>query len=494
MLEAAAVFAVLSPLISELLTPIAKQVGEQVGEKLGALAASYVPERKKQALVEYAKAKDARDKELLSLTDAQVERRLQLQEQELRDRRELSTLQRELMRELQAKEIQVKLAEIQINWDKNTWFSNLSRQETEQILQQQQHRLLILLSPPEISPDCPASFRNNLEIEMRSIGKFLSQHYPQQDKLRSVKFYSDYFTKSIADIDVERLQRILAPVPTAILYSDISDYAVTFHIGFWGLPNSEVSLFSTEAWNWEQAKDALLAAGQNETKALRIIRQLIVTIHKLLAAFLADLYYLNIDPNYEPLLLNLESQFAKEGLAQEWVNPYIEILKDIQQRQRQVYELELKRLADAETEHQWQAEAERQRRKQEERQWQERGFRAKIRCLGCKNINYVRGNETNFSCRSCRANINVAARKNELLFDESFSTNEQELKRLADAEAERRRRKQEEERQWHERGFRKKIRCPSCKNINYVRGNETSFSCRSCRANINVAARKRDLL
>jgi predicted transcriptional regulator with HTH domain len=90
-----------------------------------------------QAQVEYLKRKYVRDSEFLMISAVQGEKRLQLQEQELRDRRELSRLQRELMRELHTQAIQVKLTEIQTLWDKDTWLSNLSRQETEQILQNQ---------------------------------------------------------------------------------------------------------------------------------------------------------------------------------------------------------------------------------------------------------------------------------------------------------------------------------------------------------------------
>lgn len=367
------IIAAIAPYISEVLSPIARNIGYKLGEAFGNNSQKYrdilIPypnnssdsteierakQRYSQEMLEYAKAKDTRDRELLNLTVAQTARRLELQEQEQRDRLKLAALQRDLMRELQAKDIQVKLAEIQTIWDKDTWFSKLNREETKQILLQQQHRLLILLSPPKISKRCPETFCEDLPIEMRSVGDFLRQHYPQQDVLRPVKFYSDYFTESIGDIDVERLQRILSPVPTTILYSDISDYAVTFRVGFWGfLNNQEVSLFSTKVFDWEEAKDALLASGVSEKKALRMIRQLIVAIHKLLAGFLADLYYLNIDPGYEPLLFNLKEELAEYGLAEEWVKPYFDILQDIQRRQREQYEQELKKLIE-------QVEAERQ--------------------------------------------------------------------------------------------------------------------------------------
>src|SRR4028119_2510537 len=249
----------IAPYISGVLSLIASHIGDKLGESLGNKAQQWVEflipdpnqissdsteiEQAKQSysqeMIEYAKAKDARDNELLKLTVAQTARRLELQEQEQQDRLKLAALQRDLMRELQAKDIQVKLAEIQTIWDKDTWFSKLNREETKQILLQQQHRLLILLSPPKISKRCPETFCEDLPIEMRSVGDFLRQHYPQQDVLRPVKFYSDYFTESIGDIDVERLQRILSPVPTTILYSDISDYAVTFRVGFWGFLNNQ---------------------------------------------------------------------------------------------------------------------------------------------------------------------------------------------------------------------------------------------------------------
>ncbi|MEP6488194.1 WD40 repeat domain-containing protein [Microcoleus vaginatus] len=367
------IIAAIAPYISGVLSPIARNIGHKLGEAFGNNSQKYrdilIPapnnssdsteierakQRYSQEMLEYAKAKDTRDRELLKLTVAQTARRIELQEQEQQDRLKLAALQRDLMRELQAKDIQVKLAEIQTIWDKDTWFSKLNREETKQILLQQQHRLLILLSPPKISKQCPETFCEDLPIEMRSVGDFLRQHYPQQDVLRPVKFYSDYFTESIGDIDVERLQRILSPVPTTILYSDISDYAVTFRVGFWGfLNNQEVSLFSTKVFDWEEAKDALLASGVSEKKALRMIRQLIVAIHKLLAGFLADLYYLNIDPGYEPLLFKLKDELAEYGLAEEWVKPYFDILQDIQRRQGVQYEQELKKLME-------QVEAERQ--------------------------------------------------------------------------------------------------------------------------------------
>lgn len=368
-----------SDALVDLLQPIAHQLGERLGANFGnyrfsqagvsSLPAIGLQVKKDprwiQAQMRYLRRQEARELEIHSLTNLQLDRANRLKEEELDDRREISRLCRELMRELQAEAIRVKLNEIQTLWDKDTWFSNLSRQETEQILQQQQHRLLLMVSPVKISEDCPASFRNNLNIELPAkLRSFLSQYYPQHSELYPVQFYGDYFKKPISDIDVERLQTILGPVPTAILYSDISDYEVNFHVGFWGLLNQTVSLIPIQPWNWEEVYNQLESEGKDEKQNLRIIRQIIVAIHKLLAGFLADLYYLSIDFNHEPQLYHLENvEFAQEWLAQEWVKPYIETLKEIQRYQRIAYEGELRRLADREA----RALAERKRAEELER-------------------------------------------------------------------------------------------------------------------------------
>lgn len=323
-----------------------------------------------KAQIEYLHRKNVRDNELLAIqadlvnmqeirfrADMQIaqaqaereERALQLKEEELKDRRAISKLQRQLMRELQANEIQIKLKEIQTIWDRcGNWSSTLSREETEKILLdgREQQRLLMLVSPPDISEDCPVSFRNNLATDIRNgLKAFMGQYYPLDSELSPVEFYGKYFNRSIFDVEVKQLETLLAPVPTAILYSDISDYEVHFHIGFWGLENQTVSLIPIQPWNWERVKEELEAAGKDEKQSLRIVRQLIVLIHKLLAAFLADLYYLNIDVNYEPQLFNLDSEFVQEWFSQEWFKSYIDLLKDIQRQQRETYERELQRLA-----------------------------------------------------------------------------------------------------------------------------------------------------
>ncbi|GET40870.1 hypothetical protein [Microseira wollei] len=134
----------------------------------------------------------------------------------------------------------------------------------------------------------------------------------------AVEFYRDYFKDSISDIDVKRLQQILAFVPTAIIYSGISDYEVNWRVGFWGWQNNQVFRLPTWAWNWEKVQEELEASGYGKKESLRTIREVIVGIHKLLAAFLADGYYLYIEQyrrseNGSNLILRLLNRFSSSN-------------------------------------------------------------------------------------------------------------------------------------------------------------------------------------
>ncbi|RUS92892.1 hypothetical protein DSM106972_097870 [Dulcicalothrix desertica PCC 7102] len=268
------------------------------------------------------------------------------QKQDAQTKLELIELIRDSMREFQDKAIDLKIKEIQGNWDLENWNGIISRKETEDILTEQKDCLLILLSPPRVSQDAPSSIRNNLEIELESTGTFLAQYYPERDKKHQVEFYSGYFKHPVSDINLEQLYKILAPIPTATIYINVTDYTCDFNVGYWGLNNSKISIFSSQTLYWERAKKKLISQGLDEIEALRMIRQSIVIGSKLLAAYTADIYYLNLDPYYQLQFARIASALSKEGLPQDFIRPYIDELKDLQKQIQQVYDKELKITAD----------------------------------------------------------------------------------------------------------------------------------------------------
>ncbi|MBD2197831.1 MULTISPECIES: WD40 domain-containing protein [Calothrix] len=313
-------------------------------------------QRIRQAEIDYYNRREVREKELLQIqelrlkADIQIaaakaereERALQLKQEELEDKRKLSALYLDLVREKTAKEIELQQKEIQAIFDQQRWPGVLSRDEAQRIFidEQKKPRLLMLVPPPDISEDFPISFRDSLNKEIRNQLKiFLEKYYSLQGDLCPVEFYGKYFERSVFDAEIKQLETILSAVPTAIIYTDVTDHEVYFNVRFWGL-QEPVSL-SFEPWNWEEVKKELEEAGNDEKQSLRVIRQTIVTLHKLLAAFLADWYYLNINPNYEPQLFNIESD-----IPDEWKSTLIEKLTSIRQQYREIYDNELKALAD----------------------------------------------------------------------------------------------------------------------------------------------------
>jgi WD40 repeat protein len=267
-------------------------------------------------------------------------------QQNFERKREIAQLMRDSLREYQAKQIDLKLTEIQSNWDLQNWNSILSRKETEDLLKDKKDSLLILLSPPEISPDAPASIRNNLKSDLSDLEVFLAKYYPNRDKQHSVKFYSDYFKNPIGNINVEQLQKILAPVPTAILDLDVTDYTYTVKVHFWAIKNNELQFYSSNVWNWENGTKELMSKGADEKDALRMIRQTIVNSNKFLVAYIADLYYLNLDPYYQIQFPKIAAELQRSGLDGKWLRPYNNKLQDIQQTEQQVYERELQVFAN----------------------------------------------------------------------------------------------------------------------------------------------------
>ncbi|WP_414530784.1 WD40 repeat domain-containing protein [Nodularia chucula] len=315
--------------------------------------------RIRQAEIDYYNRREVREKELIQIqefrlkTDIHIaaakaereERALQLKQEELDDRRKISALYLDLIRENTSQEIEIKKQEIQAIFDQQKWPGVLSRDELQRIFieGQEKPRLLMLVPPPDISEDFPISFRDSLNKEIRNQLKiFLEKHYPLQDDLCPVEFYGKYFERSVFDAEVKQLETILSAVPTAIIYTDITDHEVYFNVRFWGL-QKPISL-SFEPWNWEEVKKQLDEAGIDEKQSFRVIRQTIVTLHKLLAAFLADWYYLNIDPNYEPQLFNIEADIPSD-----WTSKINEQLSSICEDYRKIYNNDLQLLADFET-------------------------------------------------------------------------------------------------------------------------------------------------
>jgi WD40 repeat protein len=252
-----------------------------------------------------------------------------------------------LISEWQADKIERQSFEIRDAFENRNLAAIYKQAATYSLLQeaQKKHQFLVLVAPPKISASCPASFQNDLAIELlEEMSDFCQRYYPADTDIAPVKFLGDYFQRSITDTDVQQLQAILSPIPTVVLYSSISDQKIYLHVGLWHLQSHEVFKFSLAGWDWEETKERLQlqpqSPVQSESQALRTIRKTIVSVYQLLAAFAIDIYYLHLYPIYQPQLPQLQNHFHKAGLDPVAVNSYLTLLTEIQQKQQQDFELQ----------------------------------------------------------------------------------------------------------------------------------------------------------
>jgi len=214
---------------------------------------------------------------------------------------------------------------------------NFSRKISDRILidNHKKHRLLVLLSPLKVSSNCIDSLRENLEIELiEDLKMFLDIHYPVDSDECPIEFYSDYFYNPINNNDIQQLQTILNCLPTLVLHTSLSDYKAYFHFDFWLPYSNHILDFTLPVWYWEETLDILESAGKKERESLRIIRQIIISIQEFLTAFICDWYYLHLNFNYAPKLLQSEKIFSSPYFDSDLIAPYINIIKSIQQQEK----------------------------------------------------------------------------------------------------------------------------------------------------------------
>ncbi|GAB4194152.1 MAG: hypothetical protein OHK0022_09840 [Roseiflexaceae bacterium] len=297
------------------------------------------------------------------------QRELDILEEEMLERRNLGILHLNLLNEHEANAIKLKMEELETSWDLKNWHGILSQLEIKRILLdgQKKHRLLMLVSPPEISKDCPTMFINNLQMKVQSELKgFIEQYYPLNEDLCPVEFYGKFFTDSVFDTEIRKLENVLSPVPTVVLYSTMTDENLYMHIRFWGLDGTDT--LTIPAWNWEETKEQMMQQNISERESLRQIQNAIVIFHKIFASFIADVYYLYVNPLHEPRILQLEQELSHFGM-----DVYFEIMRDFRQKRADQYQHEIAIQAkEAAEEARRKAEELRQQQIAEELRWSQR--------------------------------------------------------------------------------------------------------------------------
>lgn len=265
----------------------------------------------------------------------------QIQQEALQDRTQQTEVILELLRKWQGEKIQYQLEQLPQIWQKESWLFRLSQTVTQKILRshKEQHRLLILVAPLKISQTCPETFHENLTLQFTDqLERFFHLYYPLGSSspiapASPVEFYGTYFPAPISKITLSMMQEIFAPIPTAILYTNITDTQMNCHLGFWMPGNSHIAFYPLPSWNWQSAKSSLEAEGIDSVKALEVIQEIAIAIHQVLTAFIADWYYLKVNPLSDPRLFYLANYASENGITWEWIQPYTHCLRNLQKQQ-----------------------------------------------------------------------------------------------------------------------------------------------------------------
>ena len=291
--------------------------------------------------------------------------RRDIAERELSALINISQARQQTIRELQKEWIQATQDALQIkiqaDWDLENWKGKWTLSETLQQFRKSDKGLKLFLAPLEISTDCPDSFQKNLNPEIRNeVNTFLrherfshikslknssKQFAIQADDVWSADFHGEYFKESVGKTEAIKLCELLFPLPVVVIYGEMIDTTLYIKVGFKGFFNDDFSEFSY-SWQWKEFYDELCSSGNTKSESIKIVRNLIVFIYKLLATFWIDLYYILSDPQYPASLVHIEgSSFFKTRSdfqdllklsdaefekCKDWIKPCIDLLNKIQ--------------------------------------------------------------------------------------------------------------------------------------------------------------------
>ncbi len=265
------------------------------------------------------------------------EQRLALEKQQLALQTQLSKDYLAHLHTVQQQEVELRVQEIQANYDNQHWAGVLSRQETLNLLTQtaaaSQTRLLMVVSEPDVSDSCPAAFQHDLGKEVRGkLKRFLESQYPAHSDY-AIEFYGKFFKSAVFDTEVRQIEHVLAPLHLATIFSDVTRKEIMFHLRLW-LGTDAPAFSLATAFPWKEEHKRLIAEGMDEEDSLEAVQDAIVAIHQLLAGMLADIYFLWLNPLHEPRLFTLVS----DKFPVDWLETVFSALRDVQAKRLAEYE------------------------------------------------------------------------------------------------------------------------------------------------------------
>ena len=237
-----------------------------------------------------------------------------------------------------------KLQELQAAFDENTWPGIISRHEAVSLLSrppssQAQIRLVAIAAEPTVSELCPLIFREELAREIRSKTRtFVENLYPSESQL-GIDLYAKFFRREVFDTEIKQLEFALAPINLATIVTDVTRREVTFHLRLVTAIDQPVFI-SNSAYPWKIEHTRLVSTGLSDEAALDAVVDVIVSLHKVLTAFLIDYYFLCVNPFHQIRIISDKVSSNTEI----WIDTLTNRLDELQQRRIGQHNEQLKRV------------------------------------------------------------------------------------------------------------------------------------------------------
>lgn len=236
----------------------------------------------------------------------------------------------------------------------------VSRDDTIQILSQDNGKFVIIPSPPEVLRDDLQAFKSlKAEIPPR-LKRIIEKYYGEVNE--SVIGYRSIFNKSIGEGNASVVGRFIAPIPTLIFHSQVTHQKIFIWVTLTCPVMKEIASqtqttepqfhmeinqksFLLPEWNWMDLKKEFEAQGQDYDTSSQAILDLISSIHLVVALYFCDLYCLNLNPSHSPKLFAFLAEPDFPLGLQVWSQPLQNSLIETQKKIKE----ELERLYVSET-------------------------------------------------------------------------------------------------------------------------------------------------
>jgi hypothetical protein len=258
-----------------------------------------------------------------------------------------------LIKESQAKAIEEKDKERQMQEDMHYLPFQVSRKDILKLLSQEIGKFVIIPSPPKIPSEI--EIFQYLERKVSYKLKHIIETYYSNESVESPIAFKDIFKSSIKNSQASVTGEFLVPIPTLIFHTEVTSRQIFISIT---ITSSIVELdkqtlekryickseqIDLPPWDWMELKKEIELQEEDTGLSEQKILDLIAAIHAVVATCFSDLYCLNLNPHHIPKLLSLIKEHEFPEILQRWSEPFQVSLQETQNKIQNKIQDELNR-------------------------------------------------------------------------------------------------------------------------------------------------------